>query len=492
LVHGQVWLFSLQFQRRSTVKSTPFYVLLALAMTASFNLFAQQEPSDIELLRQEIRQMRSDYEARIADLESRLDAAEKAAEAAPQTAGAGTPVASQEEAVAADSYQPDAQPAPYEAEPYNSGGSISLSPDSSFNPSLGVIFQGQAWAFSNDPEEHSIPGFPLGGEAGLPSEGFSLGETEINIAANVDDKFTAKLTLPIAIEDGEVHTELEEAWIETLKMPAGTSLRMGRFFSNIGYLNSVHSHAWDFADQPLAYDAFLGGQYYDDGLQFRWLAPTTLYLQLSGELLRGGSYPAGSDSGAGAYSLAVKTGGDIGFSNSWLAGVSWLSTESDERGSGDEDDPLLFSGDSDLFIADFVWKWAPNGNSRERNFKLQAEYLYRTEEGEYALPGAEFSPWDERQYGWYVQAIYQPFPQWRFGGRVDALSGDTPGDEWVDTPLYLPGSDPMRYSLMADWSNSEFSRLRFQYNRDESGEYDDDQFGLQYIYSIGAHGAHSF
>jgi hypothetical protein len=45
---------------------------------------------------------------------------------------------------------------------------------------------------------------------------------------------------------------------------------------------------------------------------------------------------------------------------------------------------------------------------------------------------------------------------------------------------------------MVDWSNSEFSRLRFQYNRDEAGVEGDNQFGLQYIFSIGAHGAHSF
>jgi hypothetical protein len=42
------------------------------------------------------------------------------------------------------------------------------------------------------------------------------------------------------------------------------------------------------------------------------------------------------------------------------------------------------------------------------------------------------------------------------------------------------------------WSNSEFSRLRFQYEHDRSGALDDDQFALQYIFSIGAHGAHNF
>ncbi len=334
----------------------------------------------------------------------------------------------------------------------------------------------------------------MGGEAGLAPEGFSLAETEINISANVDDKFTAWLTVPIAVEDGEVGIELEEAWVETLKLPAGLSLRMGRFFSNIGYLNSKHFHSWDFADQPLVYRAFLGGQYLDDGLQARWLAPTDFYLELSGELLRGDRYPAGgaSHSGLGSYTLKAQSGGDIGFSNSWLFGFSWLHADSDGRELGDEDDPLFFNGDSNILIADFVWKWAPNGNSRQRNFKFQAEYMWRMEDGDYALPHTSPLPWDVKQNGWYAQVIYQPWPQWRFGGRIERLSSDTPGPEFSGSVLDPMGMNPSRYSLMVDWSNSEFSRLRMQYNHDKAGTENDNQFALQYIYSIGAHGAHAF
>jgi hypothetical protein len=169
-----------------------------------------------------------------------------------------------------------------------------------------------------------------------------------------------------------------------------------------------------------------------------------------------------------------------------------LGAESEERESGDEDAPLLFTGDTDLYVADFVWKWAPDGNSRERNFKLQAEYLWRNEDGAYLLAEDLAAPWDENQRGWYVQGIFQPFPRWRFGARIDSLSGGTRDPGFAGSPLFPLGSNPMRYSLMADWSNSEFSRLRLQYNRDEAVELDDDQFGLQYIFSIGAHGAHSF
>jgi len=46
---------------------------------------------------------------------------------------------------------------------------------------------------------------------------------------------------------------------------------------------------------------------------------------------------------------------------------------------------------------------------------------------------------------------------------------------------------------MADWTNSEFSRLRLQYNREElSGDQNDNQVILQYIMSLGAHAAHKF
>jgi hypothetical protein len=423
------------------------------------------QSTELDVLREEIRIMRTEYEARIADLEARLDAAE-----------------SQDTAHSRDEAT------------YQSPETVSVASDSSFNPAIGVIFQGQAWAYDNDPEDYSIPGFPLGGEAGPAPEGLSLAETEITISANVDDKFTAMLTVPIVIEEGEVVVELEEAWVETLSLPGGLAIRMGRFFSDIGYLNDKHFHSWDFADQPLVYQAFLGSQYIDDGLQFRWLAPTDFYLQFSGEVLRGARYPAGgaANSGVGSTTLGVKTGGDIGFSNSWLFGFSWLRADADGRESGSEDDPLLFTGDTDLFITDFVWKWAPNGNSRQKNFKFQAEYMWRNEKGDYTLPDSTAGPWDYGQSGWYAQAIYQPFPRWRFGARIDHLSADTPDMMWEGTPLYPSGDDPARYSLMVDWSNSEFSRLRFQYNRDRASDFTDNQFGLQYIFSIGAHGAHAF
>jgi hypothetical protein len=46
---------------------------------------------------------------------------------------------------------------------------------------------------------------------------------------------------------------------------------------------------------------------------------------------------------------------------------------------------------------------------------------------------------------------------------------------------------------MAEWSGSEFSRIRLQVARDKSrSDVTDNQVFLQYIVSMGAHGAHKF
>lgn len=183
----------------------------------------------------------------------------------------------------------------------------------------------------------------------------------------------------------------------------------------------------------------------------------------------------------------------MGVSSSWSAGLSWLTADARDRSSGDEDDPLRFDGSTDIYIADFLWKWAPNGNIRDRNLVFQTEYLWRNEDGRYLISNLDNpESVDADTSGWYAQLIYQWRPRWRSGVRIDGLSLDDPGMQFADTPLDTLGDDPIRYSLMFDYSHSEFSRIRLQFERDESGAENNNQVTLQYIMSIGAHGGHEF
>jgi hypothetical protein len=362
-----------------------------------------------------------------------------------------------------------------------------------FNPAISLILDGKLADFSRDPDTYSLPGFALGGETGPGERGLQLGESELVMSANIDDKFFGSFTAALTPEN---ETEVEEAFIETLQLGGGATVKAGRFLSHIGYLNNVHAHALDFADQPLAYRALLGNQYGDDGVQLRWIAPTELFLEFGAEVFRGDAFPAGgaARNGKGTRSVFVRVGGDVGASHAWRAGLSRLAAEAAERESGDEATPDLFSGDSTLTILDFVWKWAPDGNRTQRNFKFQFEYFARDEDGEFTDGATSTTAaYKGEQRGWYAQAVYQFMPRWRVGARIDRLKADDAGAALAGTVLDNQNYEPKRASVMIDFSNSEFSRLRLQFNRDESrADETDDQWYLQYVMSLGAHGAHSF
>ena len=373
-----------------------------------------------------------------------------------------------------------------------------------FNPAISVILDGVYASYKNNPEDYALSGYALGGEAGLASEGFSLGHSEITLSNNIDDKFFGQLTLAIAEHDGATEVELEEAFFETLALGQGFTVRGGRFYSAIGYLNQQHEHAWDFHDAPLIYRGLFGNQYFDDGLRLSYIAPSDLFIELGAEVFAGGKYPAGGQhSGVGSWTTFVNLGGDIGVSHSWQTGISYWSADNVEREYGGHDhagigEVPLFAGDSDIVGFNAIYKWAPNGNYREQNVKLQFEYFDRDEEGDLTLLNSahlETSTLNSRQNGWYAQAIWQFVRTWSLGIRYDMADSDNTGSDVAvldEAGLLSHGHTPKRASLMAEWVPSEYSRIRLQYNRDDSYQVTDDQLFLQYTFSMGAHGAHQY
>ncbi|WP_319242867.1 hypothetical protein [uncultured Propionivibrio sp.] len=455
--------------------SLPLLAAFALAPT----LASATDNNDLRSLREEVSRMRETYEKRIRDLESRLSQAEtkvsnteaKVAESVPQAPAAAPTAAS-----------------------------------NAFNPDVSLILSGQYGNLSKDPASYRITGFHLPSDTldGVkPGRGLSLTESELGISANIDHLFYGAMLFSIA-PDNSVSTE--EAFIQTTALPYGLTVKAGRHYSGIGYLNEQHAHTWDFVDAPLAYRAFLGGQFGSDGVQVRWLAPTNTFVEIGAELGRGSNYPGTerSKNGAGSSAIFAHLGGDVGISHSWRAGVSYLGTAARDRQYDDTDTTGTsvtnsFSGNSRLWIADGVWKWAPNGNASATNFKLQGEYLRRTESGDltYDTNAASMGTATDRysgvQSGWYLQGVYQFAPKWRVGVRTERLA--TGSIDYGSNAASLQASRyaPSARALMFDYNPSEFSRIRLQFAQDKSREgITDNQIFLQYQMSLGAHGAHKF
>jgi hypothetical protein len=473
---------------------TTFGALIALNLTP-IQAVANE---DIDQLRKQLDQLKQDYESRINALEKRLLEAEQSQQQLKQ------------EIKAEQQTSPPQQPVAAAQTPQRTA---AMKGDRSFNPAISLILDGRYSDFSEDPEEYSLSGFQLGGEAGPGEQGFALGHSELVISANVDDKFFGRFTAAFDTHEGETELEVEEAFLETLAIPYGLKLRAGRFYSEIGYLNKQHQHQWDFSDAPLVYRGMFGNHLLDDGLQLSWLLPTDLYFELGSELLSGGRYPIeySGDSTIPTYTLFAKLGGDVGISHSWQAGLSLIDSKVDYstgsgHGHGHEDEhegeeehmAPIYSGDMATWGFDLVYKWAPQGNLKQRNLVLQYEYFKRDYDGLLSAEHegeAETGNYDGSQSGWYAQAVYQFMPQWRLGLRYDSLTSDASGSspELIEESGFdSEGHDPWRASMMADWSNSEFSRLRLQYGHDKSSPEADDYWILQYILSLGAHGAHRY
>ncbi len=450
------------------------WVAVVLALAAPL-----AHADDLKALREEVAQMKKSYEERISALEARLAQAE---------AKAGNAEQSAQQAVVAASQKPQSEGA--------------------FNPAISAVLVGTYTRLSQDPNRYAIGGFvPTGGDVAPPRRSFGLGESEIGIAANIDHTLRGQLTMSLPPEGG---ANVEEAFIQTLGLGQGFTLRAGRFLSGIGYMNGQHAHAWDFADAPLAYKAMLGGQLKNDGVQLRWVAPTDLFVELGAETASGGPFPATdrNRNGSTVGALFGHIGGDVGTSNSWRVGLSVLGAsphdrQYDDLGSAGNGVIDAFSGRSRTWLADFVWKWAPEGNAQVHSLIVQGEYFHRRETGTLAfdVTGANLAgDYVSSQSGFYGQAVYGFMPRWRVGYRYDRLDSGSPSIGLVnsgvlataDFPL-LADFKPRRNSVMLDYSASEFSRVRFQFAREQSlPGVTDNQFWLQYAVSMGAHGAHTF
>jgi hypothetical protein len=458
-------------------------------------------------LKAELDALKSDYNSRVQALEQRIKALEGAANA-PAAQAAAAPAAPP---VAAAPPPPSAAPPPaFEPAPPPMPASAGKSGNATaFNPAISMIITGNYNDLSRDPSTYRIAGFmpPPEGE-GPGDRSFNLGESELTVAANVDPYFFANVTAAIQSDNS---IEVEEAYFKTLALNHGFTLKGGRFFSGTGYLNEVHSHNWDFVDQPLVYQAFFAGQLAQDGVQLRWLAPTDYFIELGAEAANGRSFPGTQrDSNAlGSTALFGHVGGDVGDSTSWRVGLSWLQSHSTDRSYQDTDESgalvtNAFSGTTRTWIVDGTLKWAPHGDPTHHQLKVQGEYMHRTEDGQLAfdVTGANLTDgYSSSQSGWYLQAVYEFIQRWRAGVRYDSMTSGTPSIGLVNAgilpasafPALLPGT-PQRTSIMVDWSLSEFSRLRAQYAWDEArAEHElDHQLFLQYIFAIGAHGAHKF
>ena len=357
------------------------------------------------------------------------------------------------------------------------------------NPYISVILDAKGYVSNlknNQLSTRGVTGYTTEG-LGLQN-GFNVDAAELMIFAPVDPYFNLYTNIPVT-SDGAT---LEEAYVVTTDLPAGIQVKGGRFKSNASRLNAQHPHAWDFTDLPLPYRAFLGSEGIggENGVQLTWMPSLPVYTLLGVEALQGDNpllFGSNANQGPHAFTAFARLSVDT-TDDSSLYVSPWAmfgKTNSSLILEGFE-----MRGDSALYGIEAVWKW----KSRHQKLTLQGEYLYLVQNGN--LIDATATVADEslkrHQDGAYLQAMYH-LDRWGAGVRYDRMEIFADTFERGGAQQTFNGK-PWRLSGSMEYNPTEFSRIRAQLTHDRSDRNGlvNNEGILQFTFTIGAHGAHTF
>jgi len=322
---------------------------------------------------------------------------------------------------------------------------------------------------------------------GARDAGLGLGHSDVLVRGTVGALFSAEAIVGFHTADRKLEHHLENAWLQTRALPQGFQARLGRFASQVGYLNELHTHTDDFTERPLLYRGFFGGHWLGDCLRMNWTAPTPFYLRLGAEKFSSSS------------TLNLKVGNDWGPSHSWQWGVSQITNGKDtevvdhDAAEGHHSHAAQYIGRR-VWLTDFVWKWAPNGNNRNEQVRLVWEHAQVSR----LHPNADAGMKNQSSS---LGAVWRFRPAWEVGARSDWLRANQ-AESSGGSVLFASGR-LQENALMLAYKPSHQQTWRLQWTQQRAlGANDEGEpifaspakrsFQLQYVIGLGAHGAHSY
>ena len=425
-------------------------LLLAAALSIAAPALAQPPaaaaPQDPQAaLRAQIEQLRQQLEA----LQQKMAALEAAGAQPPAGAAPATPPAGQPAGAPAAGVQVPAGAAgaggPEGALPVY-GNTSALS--KIFNPDMAVIGNFTGAAGKNDV---------------APRPALQLDEAEMSFQAIVDPYARADFFLS-ASPNG---LEVEEGFITFPTLPGGLLMKVGKMKAQFGKVNTMHSHVLPWVDEPLPIVNLLGGEegLNDSGISVsKLILNPVMFLEATGEVFNGNNDLFTSHTRSNlTYVGRLRGYRDVSESTNLDVGTSVAY--------GHNDVGPDFT--TRVIGVDATFRYRPLRRAIYKRLIGRTELFWSRREQEVQ---------DESAFGAYVSGEYQFARRWFAGGRYDFSERAT------DASL----TDKSGSLLITYWP-SEFSQVRGQYRLTSYAEgVKAHEFLFQFLFSIGAHGAHVF
>lgn len=302
-----------------------------------------------------------------------------------------------------------------------------------------------------------------------PSPSLQMHESELGVQAIIDPYARGDFFLSF----GEQGVNVEEGYITLTALPAGFVAKVGKMRSAFGRVNTLHNHVLPWVDRPLVTNNLVGGEdgIDDAGVSIERIlpAPKGIFLEATGQLFRGDSGNPQSlvftssnknDVSAVAHLRSYK---DLSESTNLDIGLSFA------RGHNDLGSNFL----THLYGIDATLRWKPLRRSIYHSFVGRSELIWSQRQQ---------LPVEQRSFGFYTSGDYQLGRRWFVGGRFDRSS----------RPQFSNLTDQGGSAVLTYWP-SEFSQVRWQYRfLRYAGNIDTHELLMQFMFSLGAHGAHPF
>jgi hypothetical protein len=294
----------------------------------------------------------------------------------------------------------------------------------------------------------------------------SLEESEISFQAFVDPYAQAKFFVAVGPEGAEV----EEGFINFIALPHDLTAKVGKLKASFGKVNLMHAHVRPWIDTPLVLRNFFGGEgLADSGVSVSRIFPNrhNIFVEATGEVYSGnaGGVFESQNRNDLFYLGHLKTYRDLSEQSNLEIGTSFARGTAPDTGRGSE-----FGG------LDVTYRYKPLERGLYRSFISRTELVANRRSGS-----------DDHAFGFYTSADYQFAQRWYAGVRLDSVD-HIQTDRADDPNLTDRGA-----SLTLTFWPSEFSQLRAQGRHIRYGNgHSVNELLLQVLFSIGAHGAHSF
>jgi len=290
-------------------------------------------------------------------------------------------------------------------------------------------------------------------------------ESEVGFQAIIDPYARGDFFLTF----GQEGVDLEEGYLTFTSLPGGFVAKVGKMRSAFGVVNTLHNHILPWTDRPLVTEHLVGGEdgINDAGLSVARIlpAPKDIFLEATAQVFRGDSGSVFQATRRGDVLTVghLRAYRDLTESTNLDLGVSWARGHNDV-GTGFR---------TQLFGADATLRWKPLRRAIYHNFLFRNEFVWSRRD---QLDSTQ------RAFGFYTAADYRLTRRWTVGGRYDR-SGQADMASLTDS-----GFSP----VITYWP-SEFSQIRGQYR---FTHYADGRSGndllFQFLFVLGAHGAHPF